>query len=75
MNQDPNPKVRAGQTLLVLLLLFLVISFWALIHYRNGFFAFILSVIFLLMYKLDKKINEIKENDEYKEQRKQMGLI
>ena len=70
MEQDPNPKVRGGQTLLVLLLILLIICFMALIicfmaliYYRSVVLAFIGLIIMGLMFKLDKKINEIKKED------------
>ena len=63
MNEDPNPRVRAGQTLLVLLLVFFVISFIAIFYYKDIDFI-IYSIIFLcIMFYQDEKIEAIKEED------------
>ena len=66
MEQDPNPRVRGGQTLLVLLLIFCIITFMAGFYYSNSILFILWLIILGLMFKLDKKINEIKKEDGHK---------
>ena len=65
MEQDQNPKVRTGQTILVLFLVLLIITFMAFFYYRNIVLVFIGIIIIGCKYWLDKKIDAIKKEEEY----------
>ncbi|KKL85061.1 hypothetical protein LCGC14_1958540 [marine sediment metagenome] len=66
MEQDPNPRVRSGQTILFLLLVLLITTVMAMIYYKSIVLAFISLITMGLMYWLDKKIDAIKKEDGHK---------